>query len=103
MAVEPIPQLPAQDSAVPSRGIAPRKSRGDSLKTDAISGVITMVLLQNIPWEGCISARFTLRKRQQESQDLGDLRVGERWFAQGDVSAKNRKRPRLSFSQSDGG
>ncbi len=92
MAVEPIPQLPAQDSAVPSRGIAPRKSRGDSLKTDAISGVITMVLLQNIPWEGCISARFTLRKRQRESQGLGDLRGGESGSAQDDVPARKQKR-----------
>lgn len=92
MAVEPIPQLPAQDSAVLSCGIAPRKSRGDSLKTVAISGVITMVLLQNIPCEGCISARFTLRKRQQESQGLGDLRGGESGSAQDDVPAKKQKR-----------
>ncbi|MBU0642415.1 MAG: hypothetical protein KJ731_18825 [Alphaproteobacteria bacterium] len=92
MAVELIPQLPAQDSAVLSRGIAPRKSRGDSPKTDAISGVITTVMLPNIPCEGFISARFTLRKRQQESQDLGDLRGGESGSAQDDVSAEKQKR-----------
>ncbi len=92
MAVEPIPQLPALDSAVLSCGIAPRKSRGDSLKTVAISGVITMVLLQNIPCEGCISARFTLRKRQREPQDLGDLRGGESGSAQDDVPTRKRKR-----------
>lgn len=93
MAVDLIPQFPAQDSAVLSRGIAPRKSRGDSLKTDAISGLITAVLLRSIPCEGFSSARFTLRKCQRESQDLGDLRGGESGSAQDDVPAKKQKRP----------
>lgn len=51
-----------------------------------------MVLLRSIPCEGLVSARFTLRKRQQESQDLGDLRGGESGAAQDDVSAKKQKR-----------
>ncbi|MCZ4258302.1 hypothetical protein O4H53_22380 [Sulfitobacter sp. G21635-S1] len=92
MAVELIPKMPAQDFAVLSYGNTARKFLSFSLKTDAISGVITMVLLRSIPCEGSVSARFSLRKRQRESQDLGDLRGGESGSAQDDVPAEKEKR-----------
>lgn len=56
MAVELIPQLPAQDSAVLSRGIPPRKSRGDSPKMDAISRMNAMVFPRSVACEGSFLA-----------------------------------------------
>ncbi|WP_143163255.1 hypothetical protein [Roseovarius pacificus] len=52
MAVEPIPQLPAQDSVVLSRGIAPRKSRDDSPKMGATSRVNAMLFPRIAACEG---------------------------------------------------